>query len=144
MLSNLLRYAWIISILALASAGAASPPSVKQTGSMDLDVEFDGRRYVAVASYWRFSDGHDDSCVILIPSWERPSIASTAGYGRNSVSLSGHQFQFVGRRVGIATESGDRLTLLSGELPPQAFRERDSLERALLKLLKKHGRAKKV
>lgn len=111
---------------------------------MPFEVQFEGHRYSAVTNTFRFSDGHEDSCVILIPAPGHPSASFYPEHGNNSVELSGHRFRFVGCRVGITNERGDRLTLLRGLFPSRALRSYDSFKLALLRFLKMHGRTSEV
>jgi hypothetical protein len=131
-----MRPSYLLAAFALASCAAPPPPApnVTKASSMSLDVQFEGARYVAVASICRFRDGHDDSCVILIPDWKHPSLRFDFEYGVNSVCLSGHRFRFRGRYVGVTNRSGNSLTLLA-ELPRGAFKDFDSFKVGLPKLL---------
>jgi hypothetical protein len=135
----------IIAVFVFASCATPQPKSyVNIAGSMQLNVEFQNHRYVAVASYFRFADGHDDSCVILIPGWNRPSLRFDVDYGVNSVVLGWHRHRFAGRYVGITDEKGTSLKLLPSELPATAFKRYDSFKPALLKCLRRYGEAKEI
>jgi hypothetical protein len=120
----------------------AGKPEAKAAGSFSLlDVTFENEPYTAFGGYFRFPDGHDNSCVILVPVPSRLVPSFEADYGVNSVCLSGHHFRFAGRYVGVSNRRGSALRLI-GELPRSTFESSASLKPALLGLLRAESRRK--